>query len=74
LNSQLTKYIGKIKHWKSSPQRYRWIATALLEIEQRMNRVNNYKKIYKLQEKLKEEIEKRALNKKINDKKKVQAA
>jgi len=74
LNSQLTKYIGKVKHWKSSPQRYRWIAAALLEIEQRMNRVSNYKKIYELQEKLKEETEKRAENKKVTDKKKAQAA
>jgi len=74
LNSQLTKYIGKIKHWKSSPQRYRWIAVAFLGIEQRMNCVNSYKKLYLLQEKLKEEIEIRALEKDQPDKKKVQAA
>ncbi|MEW6609942.1 MAG: transposase, partial [bacterium] len=39
LNSQLNKYIGKVKNWKTSTQRYRWIASALLEIEGRMRKV-----------------------------------
>ena len=64
LNSQLKKYIGKVKHWKSSQQRYRWIASALLEIEQKMRRVNQYKKLYLMQEKIREEMDLRIDKKK----------
>lgn len=74
LNSQLTRYIGKVKYWRSSTQRYRWIAVALLEIEQRMNRVYNYKKLYLLQERLKQEIAMRESNKGQTKKKEGQAA
>lgn len=64
LNSQLKKYIGKVKHWKSSQQRYRWIASAMLEIEQKMRKVNQYKKLYLMQKKIREEIDLRIDKKK----------
>lgn len=57
LNSQLDKYIGKVKHWKTSDQRYRWVASGLIEIEKRMRKVNNYKKLYLLREKILKEID-----------------
>ena len=57
LNSQLNKYIGKVKYWKTSKQRYRWIASALLEIEKRMRRVNNYKNLYLMKETIYKEIQ-----------------
>ena len=53
LNSQLGKYIGKVKYWKNSEMRYRWIASGLIEIEQKMRRIPNYKNLYKLQEQIK---------------------
>ena len=53
LNSQLGKYIGKVKHWKNSEMRYRWIASGLMEIEQKMRRISNYKNLYKLKEQIK---------------------
>ena len=56
LNSQLNKYIGKVKNWKNSKQRYRWIASSLLEIEQRMKKAGNYKKLYLLQEAVTNEV------------------
>jgi putative transposase len=56
LNSQLGKYLKKVKHWKTSDQRYRWIACGLLESEQRMRKIHNYKKLYLLKEKIKKEI------------------
>lgn len=56
LNSQLNKYIGKVKHWKTSDQRYRWVAAGLLEIEKRMRRVNNHKKLHLLKKKIQKEI------------------
>ncbi len=45
LNSQLGKYIRKVKHWKTSEMRYRWVAAGLIEIEQKMRRINNHKKL-----------------------------
>jgi transposase-like protein len=45
LNSQLGKYIRKVKNWQSSDQRYRWAAAAMLEIESKMHRIRNYRLI-----------------------------
>lgn len=59
LNSQLVKYIGRVKHWKTSDQRRRWVAGALLEIEQKMRRVDNFSKIDNIKETIRKEIEKR---------------
>jgi len=59
LNSQLTKYIGKVKYWKNSSQRFRWVAAALLEIEKRMRKVNNYKNLHIMKKAIKKEINKK---------------
>jgi transposase-like protein len=45
LNSQIGKYIRKVKRWQSSDQRHRWVATALLETEAKMHRIRNYRLI-----------------------------
>lgn len=58
LNSQIEKYLRKVKHWKTSSQRYRWVASALYEIEHRMRKVNNYKKLNEMREILKAEVNK----------------
>ena len=50
LNSQLDKYLRKVKYWKNSNMRYRWIAAGLMEIEHKMYRISNYKKLPKLRE------------------------
>ncbi len=57
-NSQIEKYLRKVKQWKTSNQRYRWVASALYEIEYRMCKVNNYKKLYEMREVLKAEVNK----------------
>jgi len=62
VNSQIERYLKKIKHWKNSSQRHRWTACALMEIEERMRRVHNYKKLHLLKEQLKNELEKNKLN------------
>ena len=49
LNSQLKKYVGKVRHRTSSGQRHRGIASALLEIESNMHKVKNYRKLDQLQ-------------------------
>jgi len=59
LNSQLGKYIGRVKNWSSSDMRYRWVASGLIEIEKKMQRVFNYKKLPKLKAALKRELESR---------------
>jgi transposase-like protein len=56
VNSQLRKYTGRVKHWMNSEQRYRWVICGLMEIEPRLKKVANYKKIPLLQKKLKEEV------------------
>ena len=33
----------KVKRWNNSPQRHRWVAAALLDIEPRLRRVKGYK-------------------------------
>jgi HPt (histidine-containing phosphotransfer) domain-containing protein len=33
----------KVDYWKNSDQKQRWVATALLDIEMRLNRVNGYR-------------------------------
>lgn len=62
LNSQVERYLKKVKCWKNSSQRHRWTACALIEIEQRMRRVHNYKKLYLLREQLIAELEKNKIN------------
>ena len=62
VNSQIERYLKKIKHWKNSGQRHRWTACALMEIEDRMRRVHNYKKLYLLKEQIKAEVEKKKIN------------
>jgi putative transposase len=62
LNSQIGKYTRKVKYWKTSDQRQRWIAAGLMEAEQKMRRVNNYQRLYILQEKIKEEVEHKIIN------------
>ncbi len=59
LNSQIEKYLRKVKFWKNSKERYRWTAAAMLEIEIKMRKVNNFKNLDKMQKAIKTEIQKR---------------
>jgi len=63
LNSQLKKYIGRVKNWTLSNERYRWVAAALLEIEHKMRKVANFGKLEKLQTTLIKEVKRRTLDK-----------
>jgi transposase-like protein len=56
LNSQLKKYIGRVKYWMNSDMRSRWMAISLLQIEKRMRRVNNYQRLSLLRAALKTEL------------------
>lgn len=57
LNLQLKKYVGRVTNWSSSDQRYRWVATALLKIETRMRKVDNFKHLKHLKKALQKQIE-----------------
>ncbi len=52
LNSQLERYIKKVKHWKNSDQIFRWVACGLMEAERRMKKIRNYKSLNLLREKI----------------------
>lgn len=56
LNSQLGKYIGRVKRWHNSDQRYRWIACGLVEVESKMRRLQNYKHLPILKKRLEAEV------------------
>jgi len=56
LNSQMEKYLMKVKHWKTSSQKYRWIGSGLLDVETRMRRVDNYTKLSIMRNKIKQEL------------------
>jgi len=46
----------KIDYWKNSNQKQRWVATALLDIEPRLNRISGYRQLTKLRAAIQNEI------------------
>lgn len=56
LNSQIGSATRKVKHWTSSDQRHRWVAIGLLEAEQRMKKVDNYRRLSELQRAITEAV------------------
>jgi len=46
----------KIDYWKNSSQKQRWVATSLLYIERRLNKVNGYRHLRELRSALQREI------------------
>jgi transposase-like protein len=38
----------KIDYWRNSSQKQRWVATSLLYIEQRLNKINRYRHLREL--------------------------
>ena len=59
VNSQVQNYTQKVKHWQNSKMRYRWLASALLECESKMRRVNNYRELNLIQESVEKLVNKR---------------
>lgn len=48
VNRQLEMYTGRVCRWQNSNQRQRWVASALLEIEPSLRKVNGYKHLMEL--------------------------
>lgn len=59
LNSQMAKYVRNVKRWSNSNQRQRWVASALLELENNLNKIHNFKHLNKLQEAIKNQLSKK---------------
>jgi putative transposase len=59
VNSQLKKHIGRVTRWSNSDQRYRWVATSLLIIEQRLRKVNNFANLKKMKTSIAKYVETR---------------
>jgi len=45
LNRQMQRYTNRVCRWQNSNQRRRWLASALLEVEPRLNRVAGHKSL-----------------------------
>ena len=56
LNRQIQNYTGRVCRWHNSNQRRRWIASALLEVEPRLNKVAGYKSLSLLREKMSQKL------------------
>lgn len=53
VNKSLGVYTDRVDRWQNSDQRQRWVATALLEIEPRLNCVMGYEHLKELREAMK---------------------
>ena len=53
VNKSLELYTGRVSRWQNSDQRQRWVATALLEIEPRLNFVMGHEHLKELREVMK---------------------
>lgn len=56
INSLVEERCGKVDCWKNSSQKHRWLASALLDIEPRLNRISGYKHLPLLREKLQQSL------------------
>ena len=48
LNAQLGQLTDTVDHWRTSDQKQRWVASALLLIEPRLRRINGYRHLRQL--------------------------
>jgi transposase-like protein len=53
VNKSLGVYTDRVDRWQNSDQRQRWVATALLEIEPRLNCVMGHEHLKELREAMK---------------------
>jgi transposase-like protein len=59
LMAQIGQKLDKVDYWKNSNQKQRWLASALLDIEPRLNRVKGYRYLPELRLALQRETQKR---------------
>ncbi|BFU90694.1 MAG: hypothetical protein NTAFB01_18810 [Nitrospira sp.] len=61
LNAQLGQLTDKVDRWRTSDQKHRWVASALLTIEPRLRRIKGYRHLAQLQEALQRDIQREAV-------------
>lgn len=61
INSQIESATKRVKYWKNSSQRQRWVAVCLLDIEPKLRRIKNYKYLPELKKIMKEEVQQQKL-------------
>jgi len=59
INALVGQRTDKVDYWKNSNQKQRWVATALLDVETRLNRVNGYRHLHELRHALQQELRRR---------------
>ena len=57
LNAHLGQLTDKVDRWRTSDQKHRWVASALLTIEPRLRWIKGYRHLPQLQEALRREIQ-----------------
>lgn len=57
VNALIGQRTDKVDRWRNSNQKQRWVATALLNIEPRLNRVNGYRHLTMLRAALQREVQ-----------------
>lgn len=57
VNAMIGQRTDKVDRWRNSDQKQRWVATALLDIEKRLNRVNGYRHLSLLRVALQREVQ-----------------
>lgn len=61
LNAQLVQLTDKVDRWRTSDQKHRWVASAVLAIEPRLRRIKGYRHLTQLQEALQRDIQREAV-------------
>ena len=56
VNAMAEDRCGRVDHWKNSNQKQRWLASALLDIEGRLNRLSGYRHLPALREAIAREL------------------
>lgn len=59
INALVGQRTDKVDYWKNSNQKQRWVATALLDVETRLNRVNGFRHLQELRQALQREMRRR---------------
>lgn len=57
INAHLGQLTDKVDRWRTSEQKHRWVASALLEIEPRLRRIKGYRHLPQLQAALRRECQ-----------------
>jgi putative transposase len=64
--AQVEQYTGRVDRWRNGAHIQRWVAAGLLEVEPRLRRVNGWRQLPLLRDKIKEELARRHREKQVS--------